>query len=40
MGELLLSLNAMSKESICLTFKSEQENPSRRIGDTEKNTDY
>lgn len=29
-------LNAVSKETTGLTFKSEQESPSRRIGDTEE----
>lgn len=39
MGELLPTLNAMSKESTGLTYKSEQENLSRRIQD-KGNTDY
>lgn len=34
MEELLLTLNATSKETIGLTFTSEQQSPSRRTGDT------
>ena len=36
MGELPLTVNAMSKETTGLTFKSEQRSPSGKREDTEK----
>lgn len=40
MGELPLTVNAMSKETAGLTFKSEQRSPSGKRGDTEKKLAY